>query len=61
MPERVTNFLQDEHGQDLLEYTLLVAFLALTSSILFISSGAAAHISTAWNAGSSQLSLANRQ
>jgi Flp pilus assembly pilin Flp len=34
------NFLiRDEEGQDLIEYTLLLAFVALASAVLFISAG----------------------
>ncbi len=33
------NFLRDEQGQDLIEYTLLLAFVALASAALFISAG----------------------
>ncbi len=35
----ITNFLRDEQGQDLIEYTLLLAFVALASAALFISAG----------------------
>jgi Flp pilus assembly pilin Flp len=35
------NFLRDEQGQDLIEYTLLLAFVALASAALFISAGGA--------------------
>jgi Flp pilus assembly pilin Flp len=31
------NFLRDEQGQDLVEYTLLLAFVALASAGIFIS------------------------
>jgi Flp pilus assembly pilin Flp len=34
------NFLRDESGQDLVEYTLLLAFVALASAALFIGAGA---------------------
>ena len=33
------NFLRDEQGQDLIEYTLLLAFVALASAALFIGAG----------------------
>ena len=33
------NFLRDEQGQDLVEYTLLLAFVALASAALFINAG----------------------
>jgi Flp pilus assembly pilin Flp len=32
-------FLGDESGQDLIEYTLMVAFVALASAALFLGSG----------------------
>ena len=40
------NFLRDEQGQDLIEYTLLLAFVALASAALFI--GAGASVNTTW-------------
>jgi len=49
-------FVQDESGQDLIEYTLLLAFVALASASLFLSAGNS--ISGIWNAGSTQLSNA---
>ena len=33
------NLLNDESGQDLIEYTLLMAFIALASAAIFISAG----------------------
>jgi Flp pilus assembly pilin Flp len=33
-------FLRDEQGQDLVEYTLLLAFVCLASAALFIGAGA---------------------
>ena len=50
-------FLQDEHGQDLIEYTLLLAFVALASAALFI--GAGSSVSGIWSTANSQLSAAN--
>ena len=47
---------QDEQGQDLIEYTLLMAFVALASAALFISSGAS--ISSIWSDSNSSLSTA---
>lgn len=49
----VKNFLRDEQGQDLVEYTLLLAFVALASAALFI--GAGASINTIWTHASSAL------
>jgi len=52
----VRNFWNDEQGQDLIEYTLLMAFVALASAALFI--GAGGSISKIWNVANSQLSNA---
>lgn len=49
----INNFLRDEQGQDLIEYTLLLAFVALASAALFISAGGS--ISTIWTTASDQL------
>jgi Flp pilus assembly pilin Flp len=51
------SFLHDEDGQDLIEYTLLMAFVALASASIFISAGGS--ISGIWGTASSQLSNAN--
>ncbi len=51
------NFLKDEQGQDLIEYTLLLAFVALASAALFIAAGGS--VSGIWNTASSQLTAAN--
>jgi Flp pilus assembly pilin Flp len=50
------NFLRDEQGQDLIEYTLLLAFVALASAALFI--GAGKSVNTIWTTASTQLSNA---
>jgi Flp pilus assembly pilin Flp len=50
-------FLRDEQGQDLIEYTLLLAFVALASAALFQSVGGS--VSGIWGSTSTQLSLAN--
>ncbi len=39
MKKLLKHFCQDESGQDLIEYTLLMAFVALASASLFISAG----------------------
>ncbi len=49
-------FWQDDQGQDLIEYTLLMAFVALASAALFISSGAS--ISSIWSDTNVSLSAA---
>ncbi len=50
------NFLRDEQGQDLIEYTLLLAFVALASAALFI--GAGASVSGIWGTANTQLANA---
>ena len=40
------NLWNDDQGQDLIEYTLLLAFVALASAALFI--GAGGNISKIW-------------
>ncbi|MFN7997658.1 MAG: Flp family type IVb pilin [Bryobacteraceae bacterium] len=50
------NFWSDDQGQDLIEYTLLMAFVALASAALFISSGTS--VSKIWSSTNSQLSAA---
>ena len=51
------NFWNDEQGQDLIEYTLLMAFVALASAALFI--GAGSSIKGIWSTTNSQLTVAN--
>ncbi len=53
----LTNFINDEQGQDLIEYTLLLAFVALASAAVFI--GAGNSISGIWTAANTRLSNAN--
>jgi Flp pilus assembly pilin Flp len=55
----VQKFWNDEQGQDLIEYTLLMAFVALASAALFI--GAGGSISGIWSTSNSQLAAANVQ
>jgi Flp pilus assembly pilin Flp len=50
-------WLRNEQGQDLIEYTLLMAFLALASAALFL--GAGGSISGIWTTSNNQLSQAN--
>ncbi|MDQ1473651.1 MAG: Flp/Fap pilin component [Bryobacterales bacterium] len=51
------SFTNDEQGQDLIEYTLLIAFVALASAALFI--GAGSSIKGIWTSTNSQLTTAN--
>ena len=53
----IKSFLRDEQGQDLIEYTLLLAFVALASAALFI--GAGNSVSGIWSVTNSQLVVAN--
>jgi Flp pilus assembly pilin Flp len=50
------NFLRDEQGQDLIEYTLLLAFVALASAALFITAGGS--VNSIWSVANSRLSNA---
>ena len=57
MTHSFNRLLRDEQGQDLIEYTLLIAFVALASAALFI--GAGSSISGIWGATNTQLGTAN--
>ena len=52
----IDNFLRDEHGQDLIEYTLLLAFVALVSAALFLNAGSS--VKTVWTKAGSTLVVA---
>lgn len=56
MKNMIKNFVNDESGQDLIEYTLLMAFIALASAAIFISAGTS--VSKIWSTANSQLSTA---
>jgi Flp pilus assembly pilin Flp len=56
MTTLLRNLWNDDQGQDLIEYTLLMAFVALASAALFISSGKS--ISSIWSTTNSSLSTA---
>ena len=49
-------FLKDEEGQDLIEYTLLMAFVALASAALFL--GAGGSLKNIWGISNNRLSNA---
>ena len=53
----VMNFWRDEQGQDLIEYTLLMAFVCLASAGLFVSAGSS--VAGIWNSANTQLASAN--
>ena len=50
-------FIRDEQGQDLIEYTLLLAFVCLATAALFVSSGGS--LTGIWTSANSQLASAN--
>jgi Flp pilus assembly protein, pilin Flp len=52
----IKSFLRDEQGQDLIEYTLLLAFVALAAAGLFSSVGGS--VTTIWGTASNQMSTA---
>ena len=51
--------LNEDQGQDLIEYTLLMAFVALASAALFLGSGQS--IAGIWSTSNSQMTAANSQ
>ena len=51
------SFFLEESGQDLIEYTLLLAFVALVSAAIFITAGQSA--AGVWTVANQQLSNAN--
>jgi Flp pilus assembly pilin Flp len=53
----LTSLWKDDQGQDLIEYTLLMAFVALASAALFI--GAGGSVQGIWSTTNSQLVAAN--
>ena len=56
MKKMIMNFVKDEQGQDLIEYTLLMAFIALASAAIFINAGSS--VNAIWKSASTQLSNA---
>jgi Flp pilus assembly pilin Flp len=56
MKTLMINLIRDEQGQDLIEYTLLLAFVALASAALFIGTGGS--VNTIWSAASNNLTNA---
>jgi Flp pilus assembly pilin Flp len=59
MKKMFMNFVKDEQGQDLIEYTLLMAFVALASAAIFINAGS--QIKTIWTTANTSLSNAATQ
>ena len=56
MKSFIKNFLREESGQDLIEYTLLMAFIALASAAIFVNAGGS--INGIWAASNNQLANA---
>jgi Flp pilus assembly pilin Flp len=56
MTELFSGIWRNEEGQDLIEYTLLMAFVALSSAGLFTTTGSS--VSKIWSASNSTLSAA---
>jgi Flp pilus assembly pilin Flp len=52
----IGGFWKDEDGQDLIEYSLLLAFVALSSAALFSSAGS--NVSKIWSTSNSTLTKA---
>ena len=59
MKNLVMCLVRDEEGQDLIEYSLLLAFVSLASAALFI--GAGGSMKTIWTVANNQLSNAAAQ
>ena len=57
MKNLLRSFWREEEGQDLIEYTLLLAFVALVSAAIFIGAGQSA--SGIWTVANSHLENAN--
>lgn len=57
MKNLFVRFLREEQGQDLVEYTLLLAFVCLASAALFI--GAGIQMTGIWSLANSRLVNAN--
>jgi len=53
----IKTFWNDDQGQDLIEYTLLMAIVALASAALFL--GAGGSIKGIWTTSNSQLEAAS--
>jgi Flp pilus assembly pilin Flp len=57
MKDVMVRFMRDEQGQDLVEYSLLLAFVALASAALFLAAGGS--ITGIWTAANVRLASAN--
>jgi Flp pilus assembly pilin Flp len=54
--KQTLSFLKDESGQDLIEYSLLIGFIAIASAAAYLGGGSS--ISSIWGDTSGQLSAA---
>jgi Flp pilus assembly pilin Flp len=57
MKQLMIRFLREDSGQDLIEYTLLIAFVALASAAVFL--GAGGSIQGIWGTANTQLANAS--
>jgi len=57
MKQFIVRFVRDEQGQDLIEYTLLLAFVCLASAALFI--GAGNSLKSIWSTANATIANAN--
>jgi Flp pilus assembly pilin Flp len=54
---KLRRFLSDETGQDLIEYSLLLAFVALAGAAMFM--GMSSSVNSIWSAANNRLAAAN--
>ena len=57
MAQHLTNFWNDQQGQDLIEYTLLITFIVM-AVFAFLGAGRPA-VNAIWTSGNSRLTDAN--
>ena len=57
MPNLLKRLFSEIDGQDLIEYTLMLAFVALASAALFIGAGQGVH--GIWQRGNERIATAN--
>ena len=57
MPQYLTNFLREEDGQDLIEYSLLITFIAIACAAI-VGAGRPA-VNAVWQRGNAELVSAN--
>jgi Flp pilus assembly pilin Flp len=58
MKQITTQFVQDEQGQDLVEYSLLLAFVCIASAAMFLNAGSS--MLGIWTATNSVMVNANQ-